>query len=256
MVLLRERLGETVGWLLAPLARAVSRLRRARTFHPDGLVFEAEVEAAASSVLGQRLQGPALVRCSGALWRAGRQWPDALGVAVRFRRSRVPSARAEPGDQDLLFATILSPLVLPIAPFTTTVSDFFRNRYWAVAPFDAPGLGRVKFRLVPLGHGEAVGTREAVLRDLVRRGQAGFHLEVRGTLSFGWRRVASLRLMREVSVDQAALRFSPFRAGLGLVPRGFVHALRVAVYPASQEGRTEAAPVPHLGGGERREAGS
>ncbi len=41
----------------------------------------------------------------------------------------------------------------------------------------------------------------------------------------------------EAKVDQAALHFSAFNDGKGIVPRGFVHAIRLAVYPASQEGR-------------------
>jgi len=40
-----------------------------------------------------------------------------------------------------------------------------------------------------------------------------------------------------VNIDQAALRFSPFRTGRGIVPRGLIHASRIVPYPASQLAR-------------------
>jgi hypothetical protein len=237
---LREIIGGGLGSALAPLARWVSHSRRARTFHPDGLLFEARVTRAEGSALGDVLAGTALLRCSGALWRRGTQGPDALGVALRFLgEGEAPRTALRSGDQDLLLATIISPLTLPFAPLTTDTSDFLANHYWAVSPFDAPQLGRVKFRLSPV-HACAPGRdREQRLRALVEAGQAAFTLEVRRTFSVGWQAVARVQPSRELSLDQRALRFSPFNAGRGLVPRGFVHALRSSVYPASQRGRDE-----------------
>jgi hypothetical protein len=46
--------------------------------------------------------------------------------------------------------------------------------------------------------------------------------------------VARIHLLEAVDVDQDLLRFSPFRAGRGIVPRGFVHALRRGAYTASR----------------------
>jgi len=242
MSFLRERLGEAVGAVLAPVVQQVSRARRARTFHPDGLVFQATVtsldDGGEGSGVGQRLAGSALVRCSGALWRRGPQLPDVLGVAMRFRKTDALSVDVIPGDQDLLFATIVSPVTMPFSPFTTDVTDFSHNHFWAVSPFDVEGPGRSKLRLSPLTKAELnPGSREEKLRQAVSLHLAGWVLELRQTWSPGYRPIARIMLDREVQVDQAALHFSAFNDGLGFQPRGFVHAIRKAVYPASQKGR-------------------
>ena len=53
---------------------------------------------------------------------------------------------------------------------------------------------------------------------------------------------AELRLLRHVELDQQALQFSPFRAGRGLRPTGFVHGLRAATYALGQLGRRAVNP--------------
>jgi hypothetical protein len=50
----------------------------------------------------------------------------------------------------------------------------------------------------------------------------------------GYAAVARLALLSVEDVEQDHLRFSPFRTGRGVVPRGFVHALRRGAYAASQ----------------------
>ncbi|HYP86757.1 MAG TPA: hypothetical protein VEQ59_01350, partial [Polyangiaceae bacterium] len=79
-----ERYGMLVGAWLAPITAALSRRRRARMFHPDGLVYQAEVEPCTSDPelrpVAERLSGTALVRFSSALWRGERAWPDVLGA--------------------------------------------------------------------------------------------------------------------------------------------------------------------------------
>jgi hypothetical protein len=133
---LRERAGELTGWAIAPAVRAASRARGARMFHPEGRTFAAQVTPL-DATLGPRLAGPALVRLSAALWRNGFPHLDVLGLAIRFGWSA-----PDHGDQDLLFATIPSPLTLALAPFTTRAGNYFANRLWAVAPFDVDGFGR------------------------------------------------------------------------------------------------------------------
>src|SRR4051812_39945970 len=104
----REVVGRVIGVLAAPFAAMGSFLRGARIFHPDGVLYRAEVRAVAATALARSLEGPALVRLSGALWREkpGSEPPDILGVAVRL----------QPGEQtaqDLLFATFRTALALP-----------------------------------------------------------------------------------------------------------------------------------------------
>jgi hypothetical protein len=235
-----ELAGTAAGALLAPAAGMASRLRGARVLHPEGLCHLAQVRALAHAgplaETARRLEGPALVRLSTALWRGGREWPDALGCAVRFGGSEAAGARPGPGDQDLLFATIPRPWLTPFAPLWTRVHDFLDNTYHAVSPFETDGI-LVRWRLVPLESAPDGESRAQRLERAVAGGHALLRLEGRLEDESRWRSVAEIRLGRRAGVDQEALRFSPFRTGRGIVPRGFVHALRRAVYAASQAAR-------------------
>lgn len=230
-----EDCGLRVGEWLAPLTGALSAARRARMFHPDGVAYCADVTPRPGQQdlvpLSARLSGRALVRFSSALWRAGRELPDVLGAAVRFDVG-----------QDLLLATIRFPWTMPFAPLATNFHSFLWNHYHAVSPFDVTGIGPVKLRLRSPRIGNASWqTRERHLRQAVDDGRARFVLELRRLreprLTRRWDSVAELLITEPAEVDQQALRFSPFRIGAGMQPIGFVHAIRVAAYAASQEAR-------------------
>jgi len=237
----REAIGDAIGRWLAPAVATITRLRESRMFHPVGYTFAGRIEPVIGGhfdLLGPRLDGRVLVRVSGALWKDEREWLDVLGAAIRIRRG--PGAplteRPEDGDQDLLFATIRSPATMLLAPLATDGTTFLQE-YWAVAPFDAPPVGRIELRLAPIGTAAIGGTRIARFREAVRRGQAGWWLEARKTLALGWHPVAQIWLEREHSVDQAALAFDPFRTGADLMPAGLVHAIRRAVYAMAHRTR-------------------
>ncbi len=236
-----ERLGAWVGEALAPLAAVVSHARRARTFHPEGKVVRAEVEVDTDDLVlarvGERLAGPALLRFSTALWRGGREWLDVLGLALRLRSTDEVSAEPAPGDQDILFATVRSPWTTLVAPLRTAPHDFLANDYYAVSPFAVPELGKVKWRIVSprwAGHGE--GREERLLEAIASHASLSWQVRRLG-LGMPWRRVARVTLLEAVTVDEAELRFWPFRVGRHIEPRGFVHAIRRAVYEASQRAR-------------------
>jgi hypothetical protein len=230
-----EAIGRVLGLLAAPLAAAGSWLRGARLFHPDGVLYRAEVRAVAPGQLARSLEGPALVRLSGAL----RRWhgapeaerPDILGVAVRLQ----PDA---PSAQDLLFASFRSTLTLALGPFTTDVHDFLGNTYYAVLPFHAPELGRVELRLDPEPAPTAGRDRRERLEHAVAAGHAVLWLEARALrVGATWQRLAAVDLRARVEGGGEALRFDPFRDGLGIRPVGLLQAVRAVVYPASQLGR-------------------
>lgn len=230
-----EDCGVMVGRTLAPLAAKLSAARRARMFHPDGVAYQGEVTPLPGEhdllPLAERLAGGALLRFSSALWRDGRELPDVLGAAVRFD-----------GGQDLLFATIRFPWTMPFAPLATNFHSFLWNHYHAVSPFDVRDVGPVKLRLrAPRIGNASFQTRERHFQQVVAEGRARFVLELRrlnvGTLSRHWQSVAQLVVRQPAEVDQEALRFSPFRVGAGIQPIGFVHALRLATYAASQAAR-------------------
>jgi hypothetical protein len=205
-------------------------------FHPDGIVHAAHVDvvdtaAADLRSAGKRLQGHAIVRLSSAWWRGAKEWIDVLGLAVRFDHG-----------QDLLFATVRFPWTVALAPMTTHVHSFLWNHYHAVSPFEVAGVGRVKLRLRSPRLMNTTGhSRAEHLATAVEAGQAVWHLEARRLsvprLYREWEPFARLSLAQTAAVDQAALRFSPFFAGAGFAPVGFVHALRRATYAASQRAR-------------------
>jgi len=248
---LAEKWGILAGKCLAPITASLSRKRGARMFHPDGLVFQANVEPCTFNPrlrpVAERLSGIALVRFSSALWRGGRALPDVLGAAIRF--GWAPAQPQHP-QQDLLLATIRHPLTMPLAPLATNFLSFLWNHYHAVSPFEVTGVGRVKIRLrAPRLLNGFEKSRAQHLRDVTRDGRAVFELEFRRLsvppLARHWQPVVRLTLLGEFDADQAALRFSPFRAGAGIHPVGFVHSLRLAAYAASQGARpAHDAPAP------------
>lgn len=243
-----ELAGTFVGNLIGPLTALGAKARhKTRLFHPVGVVLRARVVGLHSdghlAPAARAVEGSALVRLSTAWWKK-REWIDALGCAIRFRRSDAVTPEPEPGDQDLLFATIRFPVTTLLAPLTTEQHHFGANYYFAVSPFDVPGLGRAKLRLAPIDGFEAELegglSREDRLRRAVAHGIAAFRLEARrrSPARAMWEPFAELRLEEEVSLDQQALKFWPFRTGRGFVPRGFIHSLRIGTYEGSQTART------------------
>jgi hypothetical protein len=236
----REECGLLVGAMLAPITGVVSKAREARMFHPDGLVYAAKVEPRAKTPdllgLAQRLGDSALVRLSSALWRDPHEWPDVLGAALRFGDG--------PERQELLLATIRFPWTMPFAPLATNYRSFLWNHYHAVSPFEVDGVGIVKFRLRSprLGNGSLLSRAEHLQRA-VTEGRAVYELQLRRLseppLSRHWEPIARLTLDNPCELDQQRLRFSPFRDGAGIRPVGFVQALRVAAYAASQQARPD-----------------
>jgi hypothetical protein len=243
----RERIGEFLGRSWAPAITAISTAREARMFHPCGHVYSGRAEAivgGAYAALAAQLEGHVLARCSAALWKhsTGHELSprrfDVLGIALRFRRDQpITDHQPSPGDQDLLFATIRSPFTMVISPFTTDTSDFAANRYFAVSPFAILDGERVELRLRPAHPMKLEGPRDYRLWEAVRMGRAAWWLEARRTLTRHWHTIVRVTLEAPLDVDQEALRFDPFRTGAGVVPVGLVHAIRRAVYPASQRGR-------------------
>lgn len=240
---LREIAGALLGASVAPLTTLVSATRKARMFHPEGVVYQATVTPIArdggAAWVARRLEGSALVRFSSAWWKHDREWIDVLGCALRFRKSPAVSASADPLDQDLLFATVRSVWSLPLSPFFTNQHSFLDGDYFAVSPFDCEGLGRVRWRLVAPGIRGQRGKRAELLADAVDQRRAVLRLDARpATLLGTWQPVVEIRLETPADVDQATLRFSPFRTGRGIRPRGLVNAIRMGAYWGSQTGRS------------------
>ena len=244
---IRGAIGQVIGILLAPVVGVGSFLRGARIFHPDGVVYRADVRAdvteGALGSLARRLAGPALVRLSGGARRAdpGTSPRDVLGVALRFNTQA--KAVPEPGSraQDLLLLSFQHLWQLPLSPLLTDPHDFLANDYHALLPFRFAGLGPVIFRIVPdhsaAEEGAGVGRFERLERA-ARRGRAVFHLQIKSRARGAeWKPLAIVVLRERVNIDQAELRFTPFREGAEIEPVGFFQGLRWATYAGSQLGR-------------------
>lgn len=240
----REVLGRVLGGILAPIMAEGSLARGAAVVHPDGVIYRGEVSgsdaAGALGALGKALAGPALVRFSNGLhrFRRGHDPRDVLGAAVRF-------GAGSSAEQDLLFGTFRSFLLLPLDALLTNPRDFLANDYHAVTPFRVPGMpAPLTFRLVPERH-EADGLdRFERLQNAVAEGHAVLRLDAM-VRSAGAIPVATITLRERAPMEQDALRFNPFRDGAGIVPVGLQNAVRAAVYPASQAGRAAArGPTP------------
>jgi hypothetical protein len=238
-----EALGRIVGGIWAPWAALGSLARNARLFHPDGVVYWAHVEPITQDGMygefAQRLRGPALVRLSSSWWRGEKEWPDILGIAMRFVNTK--SAKVQPAtsaDQDLLFVTVRRSLLFPFAPFLTNTHDFLANDYHALLPFAVDDIGRVKLRLKTMRIPTQPGKRRDKLAARVEAGTAVLRIEMRPTkLGAKWREVATIDIREKAVVDQKSLAFHPFRSGRGIVPVGAIQMIRAAVYPASALGR-------------------
>lgn len=238
-----EILGLVAGAVVAPVAAAGSFVRRGRIIHRHGVLYRAEVvpEATCGAELdvGQRLAGPALVHFTSALWPLDEaRRPDVLGLSVRFRSDAAPSALPAAGDQDLLFATVRRAWQLLPALLTTNVQSFLWEDYYALAKFDAGELGLVKWRIITPRIPGSGASRAQGLEDAVKAGAAVLQLQVRSVRPGAlYVPLARIRLLERVAVGEEALRFSPFRAGREIVPRGFLSSLRILPYAASQLAR-------------------
>ena len=244
---LAEKAGLLAGIAIAPIGALGSWLRRARVLHPEGACYSAKVTPLVRegplAWLASRLEGDALVRLSSGVWR-GRELPDILGCAIRFVSSPDATGEAHPGDQDLLLETFPRIWLSVLAPLWTDTSDFLKNIYFGAGVFDVGSGERVRFRLVPVEKGAEGRDRLARIDGAVHERTAAFRLEAqRLTGRRRWTPVARIGLDERVP-DSPRLEFSPFRAGRGIFPRGFLQFTRLAAYPASQRARpARARPV-------------
>ncbi len=241
-----ERVGEFLGGLTAPVFKAVSHARRARTFHPRGDLVRVTMNAidargsawpSALEDLGERLAGEGLLRLSNAIWKTP-QWPDALGCALAF-----VDTQGRP-EQHLLMATIRRPWTMLFAPFTTKVSDYLANDYFAVSPFSAPGIEWMWLRLHPEARvpTQSASTRRALLSQQAKR-QRTLTLDASAGPYGSWTPFLRLTLRELLAGDPPGFEFDPFLDRRGLVPRGFIHALRRGAYEGSRAGRVPSVPA-------------
>lgn len=231
---LRESLGRVAGVMLSPLVAVGTWLRDARLAHPSGVVCGADVVPhphpgdPALAALAARFAGGAIIRFSGGFWRRI-DAPEPLGCAIRFRGPRPLVAEATAGDQDLITATT-----------SLYHHDYLRRPYYAFGPFDLDALHGLAVRLMPVENDIHPGrTRRERLLAAMSVGRATLRMEIRprADQTAPWLPLCDIRALEVLPIDQEDLGFSPWRTGLGLVPRGALQAFRAAIYPAGLAAR-------------------
>lgn len=241
---IQETLGRALSAVFAPFTFISSLARGDRIFHPDGVVYRAEVKALAHDgplgELAKKLAGTAIVRLSGGLWPwpQGERRPDVLGVSARFRAHDEVTPNKQPGDQDLLFVTSKSLVGLMVAPLRTRVGDYLDNDYYAILPFMLADVGEVYLRMVPEMRSPSGEDRNDRLARAVERGTAVLRMDLQiGSRKNPWIPLAALTLTERMKFDEDALAFDPSSAAMGLVPYGALQRSRPAAYEASEAGR-------------------
>jgi hypothetical protein len=220
--------------------RLGSVVRSARVFHPDGVAYRASVTVRGVDDRPGGGLGVPLLDDPGTyagLVRFSRgagfpePLPDVLGLAVR-----IVDAHGRGSSQDLLFTSSLAQpigrqLILPSYGFGGSVMS-------SVLPYRLGDAGTGWF-------GARVSHRQgAPLRRLVELAQAvaegDVQLELCYASRFGpWQPLADIRLGEQLlPTESEALAFNvDDNAGGGIVPAGWVQALRRHAYAASQAGR-------------------
>lgn len=220
----REAFGLWLGYLVGPFFALGSLTRRARVFHPHGMVFLANVKpvfevTSQFSDLAKSLSGNALVRLSSSVWKQEVRRPDLLGCAIRFRAGKPPSLCLSEGEQDVLMITSRSLLTFGLAFLKTNPHDFLDNLYHGMAPYTVVGHRDMRLRLTPLPCKATGKSREQKIRDATDNGEAVFRFEVAHAESLReWMPVVEIKLTRLLEIPDMAIEFSPFFAELGIRP--------------------------------------
>jgi hypothetical protein len=198
--------------------------RGSRIFHPQGTAYRGVVRVDDGvdgvPLLAADSSHDAVVRFSRGLGLP-RGWPEFLGLALRV------------GDaQDLLLASSSPSPLARMVPLPAR--SFFGTTLSSLLPFDAGG--RVVFAGAVV-HGAPTGDDDQ-LTELANSPEP-----VTGTLALAelggrWHPVGTLEVGERLPDAEArALRFDPWRCDGGLVPHGWINALRGPAYRGSRRGR-------------------
>ncbi len=226
------------------LAAVAASVRRVRVLHRDGQTYMARAQVNTRErrlvAVAARLEGAALVRLSAALWRR-REWPDLLGLGIRFFGRAVARPHERP-LQDLVLASANRLLAMPAALLQTDVHDFLANRYHGLGRVAVDGLGPARVRArwrtpSPPGADRLDRLTAAVAEDLA---QALLELQPQGSQEWLPFLAVEPRLPAPLEADE--LRLSLFNDAGGLHPLGLLHALRFAPGATAASADTRTTP--------------
>ncbi|HEX8068112.1 MAG TPA: hypothetical protein VF520_16460 [Thermoleophilaceae bacterium] len=217
---------------------ALSRLRGARIFHPEGVGYSGVLRVersqpgyAGTPLLGRPGEHRALFRLSRAVGLP-EPLPDVLGLAVRL-----VDVHGQGRHQDFLLVTsadgpLLHHLLLP------GLGGFFGQSFSSLLLYRFAG----KLRLVgaTAADGPHSGRDRGTLAEVERaaeRGELAFDLAVAPVLG-RWATIGALRAGERLpDTETEQLAFTPWNTGGGIRPVGPLMGLRRAAYRGSQEAR-------------------
>ncbi len=218
--------------MVARTFETLSRLRRKRIFHPDGVGFAAALEPLGSAERGPPGlvgEGEVVVRLSRALGLP--EWlPDPCGLGIRVSDAYGPGRH-----QDLLLVTSGA---APFARHAISPARGFVDRpYSTLLPYRLDG-SLVVFAALPVGV-EGPGPK---LTELRRRRVADLAFELAIASPGGaWQPFERLALGERLDPERTErLDLDPTNTGGGLELAGFLNRLRGPTYRASQAGREAA----------------
>jgi hypothetical protein len=226
---LAEAAGLSIGAVLAALAG----IRRGKSFHPDGVVYEARLEILGAPVAPQGaelLSQPGDHRAVARFSRAvgvPRPIPDLLGLSIRL-----PDVYGAGRHQDFLLVTsadypLLHHIFLPAIdtqqrPYTSSLPYRAGSELFLVGALPDPESPR------PPGRDEFERLEAAAAT-----GRLSFQLAV-ASVNGRFRPVGRLRVGRRLGPELDPLRFNPWNSGGGMTPAGWLNGARDRAYKLSQ----------------------
>lgn len=226
---LAEALGASIGGVLG----AVSALRRGKSLHPHGVVYESRLLIAGgpaaprgARLLGEPGEHRALVRFSRSLG-VPRPIPDLLGMSIR-----IPDAYGAGRHQDFLLVTSAD---LPVMHHVfLPARDAQQRPYTSSLPYRA---GRARFLVGALpdpGSPRPAGEDEIARLDAAAAtGRLRFRLAV-AAIGGRFTPVGEVAIGRRLEPEADALRFNPWNTGGGMTPDGVLNGARDRAYKLSQ----------------------
>ena len=202
----------------------LSARRGSRIFHPQGIAYRGVVRVDGGvdgvPLLAAGSAHDAIVRFSRGLGLP-RGWPEFLGLALRV------------GDaQDLLLASSSPSPLVRMVPLPAR--SFFGTVLTSLLPV---GAGDRLLFAGALVHGAPTGDDDQLAELANSPGPVTATLAL-AELGGRWRPFGTLEVGERLpDAESRALRFDPWRCDGGLVPHGWINALRAPAYRGSRRGR-------------------
>jgi hypothetical protein len=224
-----EAAGLSIGAVLAALAG----IRRGKSFHPDGVVYEARLEILGAPVapqgaelLSQPGDHPAVARFSRAVG-VPRPIPDLLGLSIRLPDVYEPGRHQDfllvtSADYPLLHHVFLPAVDVQQRPYTSALPYRAGSELFLVGALPQPDSPR------PPGRDEFDRLEAAAAT-----GRLSFQLAV-ASMTGRFRAVGTLHVGKRLGRELDALRFNPWNTGGGMRPAGWLNGARDRAYKLSQ----------------------